>query len=137
MNISKIKDSCSNNLIGLNEEIELFLSAIENNIPTVIEGESGVGKTELVKTVAEALDPKRLIYRVDGDENLNIGILRGWFDPPLVIEKGFTNDSFIPGPLTKAIQNGGIFFFNEVNRAPSESINGLTRYNEESLVKNQ
>lgn len=125
MDISSTLKTCTSNLVGLEEEIKLLLSAIKTNIPAVIEGESGVGKTELVKTVVKALKPKRLLFRADGDENLNIGTLRGWFDPPLVLEKGFTDEAFIAGPLTRALQNGGVFFFNEVNRAPSEAINGV------------
>ncbi len=115
--------TCQENLVGLDEEIQLILAAINSQIATVIEGESGVGKTELVKTIAKALG--RPFYRVDGDENLTITHLRGWFDPPLVMKTGFGEESFIPGPLVNAMQQGGLFFFNEVNRAPSESINGV------------
>ncbi|MFX0123187.1 MAG: AAA family ATPase [Candidatus Hodarchaeota archaeon] len=123
MNYEAIFLSCQENLIGLDKEIQLILAAISSHIPTVIEGESGVGKTELVKTIAKALG--RPFFRVDGDENLTITHLRGWFDPPLVMKTGFGEKSFIPGPLTNSMQQGGLFFFNEVNRAPSESINGV------------
>lgn len=123
MDFSTIFKTCQENLVGLEEEIQLILFAINSQIATIIEGESGTGKTELVKTVALALDLP--FYRVDGDENLTITHLRGWFDPPLVIESGFGKKSFIPGPLVNAMQIGGLFFFNEVNRAPSESINGV------------
>ncbi|MFX1282701.1 MAG: AAA family ATPase [Promethearchaeota archaeon] len=123
MNSKVILRKCQENLIGLDEEIQLILAAINSQIATVIEGESGVGKTELVKTIAMALGQP--FYRVDGDENLTITHLRGWFDPPLVMKTGFGEESFIPGPLVNAMQKGGLFFFNEVNRAPSESINGV------------
>lgn len=123
MELEKILEICKQNLIGLEAEIRLVISAIESQIPVVIEGESGTGKTELVKTVAKALE--RPFYRVDGDENLTITHLRGWFDPPLVMKSGFGEKSFIPGPLVNAMRRGGLFFFNEVNRAPSESINGV------------
>ncbi|NHJ01054.1 MAG: MoxR family ATPase [Candidatus Heimdallarchaeota archaeon] len=123
MNFDLIIQECAKNLLGLNSEIKIILAAINNHIPVVIEGESGTGKTELAKTVAKAL--KRPFYRVDGDENLTITHCRGWFDPPLVMKLGFTEKSFIHGPLTNAMNNGGLFFFNEVNRAPSESMNGV------------
>ena len=123
MDFESIFKLCQKNLIGLDKEIQLILAAINSQIPTIIEGESGVGKTELVKTIAKALS--RPFFRVDGDENLTITLLRGWFDPPLVMKTGFGERSFIPGPLVNSMQQGGLFFFNEVNRAPSESINGV------------
>ncbi|MFW9780107.1 MAG: AAA family ATPase [Candidatus Heimdallarchaeota archaeon] len=123
MDIETITRECQLNLVGLETEIQLVLAAIENQIAVVIEGESGTGKTELAKTIANAL--RRPFYRVDGDENLTITHLRGWFDPPLVMQSGFGKKSFVPGPLVKAMQEGGLFFFNEVNRAPSEAINGV------------
>lgn len=123
MDIKAITSECQQNLVGLGTEIQLILTAVENQIAVVIEGESGTGKTELAKTIAKSL--KRPFFRVDGDENLTITHLRGWFDPPLVIQSGFGVKSFVPGPLVKAMQEGGLFFFNEVNRAPSEAINGV------------
>lgn len=122
MDIPAVMDYCSQNLIDMEKEVELILKAILQNISIIIEGESGTGKTELAKTIARSLD--RPFYRVDGDENLTITQLRGWFDPAIVIESGFNEKSYIPGPLTLAMMKGGLFFFNEVNRAPSESING-------------
>lgn len=122
MNIPSILNFCNQNLVDMENEVELILKAINQNISIIIEGESGTGKTELAKTIARSLD--RPFYRVDGDENLTITQLRGWFDPAIVIESGFNEKSYIPGPLTLAMMKGGLFFFNEVNRAPSESING-------------
>ena len=119
----EILEFCKQNLIALDDEIALLLRAIDQKISIIIKGESGTGKTELAKTIASALN--RPFYRVDGDENLAITQLRGWFDPALAIKSGFGETSFIPGPLTLAMLNGGLFFFNEVNRAPSESINGV------------
>jgi MoxR-like ATPase len=123
MKESEIIEFCKKNLVELDDEIALLLRAINKKISIIIKGESGTGKTELAKTIASAM--KRPFYRVDGDENLAITQLRGWFDPALAIQSGFGEKSFIPGPLTLAMLKGGLFFFNEVNRAPSESINGV------------
>ncbi len=122
MNLSSVLEYCNKNLVDLENEVLIILKAINKNIGIIIEGESGTGKTELAKTIARSLD--RPFFRVDGDENLTITQLRGWFDPALVIESGFNETSYVPGPLTLAMMKGGLFFFNEVNRAPSESING-------------
>ncbi len=132
MEINHIIEKCQGNLVGFDAEIEIILNAIKNQISVVIEGESGTGKTELAKTLASALD--RPFYRVDGDENLTISKIRGWFDPPLVIQSGFNKNSFIEGPLVSAMIQGGLFFFNEVNRAPSESINGVLAVMDERQI---
>ncbi len=123
MNLELALKSCQKNLVGLDIEIHLILEAIKNQIAVCIEGDAGTGKTELAKTIAKVL--KRPFYRVDGDENLTITQLRGWFDPPLVMKMGFGEESFVPGPLVRAMHEGGLFFFNEANRAPSEAINGV------------
>ncbi|MHA1552750.1 MAG: AAA family ATPase, partial [Candidatus Heimdallarchaeaceae archaeon] len=92
----------------------------------------GTGKTEMAKVLAQSLE--RPFVRVDGDDNLTSIKLKGWYDPPLVLEKGFSRETFIPGPLTHAMENEGIFFYNEVNRAPSETINAVLTALDEKLI---
>lgn len=119
-------------IIGRREELKLMIKAIEKGLPIIIEGPVGTGKTEMAKALANSLD--RLFVRVDGDDSLTSIKLKGWYDPPLVIEKGFSRDTFIPGPLTQAMEEGGIFFYNEVNRAPSETINAVLTALDENLI---
>ncbi|MCL4554673.1 MAG: MoxR family ATPase, partial [Actinobacteria bacterium] len=120
------------NVIGLDKQIEQTLYALHENIPVMLEGEAGTGKTELAKTISQALG--RPLHRVDGDPDLTALKLQGWFDPPLVLEKGFSKETFIPGPMTQAMLDGGVFFFNEVNRAPSESLSAVLSALDERLV---
>lgn len=119
-------------IVGREPELELMFRAIEESIPIVLEGPVGTGKTEMAKTLSECLN--RPFIRVDGDDNLTAVKLKGWFDPPLVLEKGFSRETFIPGPLTSALEQGGIFFFNETNRAPSETINAVLTALDEKLI---
>ncbi|MFW9996351.1 MAG: AAA family ATPase [Candidatus Odinarchaeota archaeon] len=120
------------NYIGRHEEFEFLLKAIDQRIPVIIEGDTGTGKTEMAKILANHLN--RPFYRVDGDESLTAHKIVGWFDPPLVLQKGFTKETFIPGSLTRAMEEGGIFFFNETNRAPSESVNTVLTAIEERVI---
>ncbi|MHA2297236.1 MAG: AAA family ATPase [Candidatus Hodarchaeales archaeon] len=122
----------TDNYIGRHDEFEFLLKSIEQKIPVIIEGDTGTGKTEMAKVLANYL--KRPFYRVDGDESLTAHKIVGWFDPPLVLQKGFTKETFIPGPLTRAMEEGGIFFFNETNRAPSESVNTVLTAIEERVI---
>lgn len=125
-------DARSVGIIGLEEEFKLIVRSLEKGIPVILEGEAGTGKTEIGKVAARVLG--RQLYRVDGDQELSALKLQGWFDPPLVLSKGYNWESFVPGPLTEAMTHGGIFFFNEINRAPSEAINGLLTALDERLI---
>ena len=119
-------------IVGRSKELKLMIRAIEKNLPIMIEGPVGTGKTEMAKALAKCLG--RRFVRVDGDDSLTAIKLKGWYDPPLVIEKGFSRETFIPGPLTDAMENGGVFFFNEVNRTASETINAVLTALDEKLV---
>jgi len=119
-------------IVGMEPEFELMVQSLEKEIPILLEGEAGTGKTELGKVSAKVLG--RPFFRVDGDQELSVLKIQGWFDPPLVLSKGYNWDSFMRGPLTEAMVQGGIFFFNEVNRAPSETINGVLTALDERLL---
>jgi MoxR-like ATPase len=119
-------------IVGLERETRMVLAALKARLPVMLEGDAGTGKTELAKVVARTLH--REVSRVDGDPELTALKLQGWFDPPLVLQKGYQWETFIPGPLTSAMLQGGIFFFNEVNRAPSESLNAVLSALDERIL---
>lgn len=82
----------------------------------LIEGPVGVGKTYLVQRALEVM--RRGVVRVDGDGRYTEQKLTGWFDPPLVLKRGYTKEAFVPGPLVEAMQGGKVLFVNELNRMP-------------------
>ena len=130
--LGEVLNSMFKLIIGRKKALELMVNAVQNGLPIIIEGPVGTGKTEMAKALASSLG--RLFVRVDGDDSLTSIKLKGWYDPPLVIEKGFSRETFIPGPLTQAMEDGGIFFYNEVNRAPSETINAVLTSLDENLI---
>lgn len=82
----------------------------------LIEGPVGVGKTFLV---LEALKELGLEHeRVDGDTRYTEQKLTGWYDPPLVLAKGYSEETFVAGPLIQAMRKGTVLFINELNRLP-------------------
>ncbi len=110
-------------IIGRDGELLRALAAAKAGKHILFEGVVGVGKTIIALSIARHLN--RSFFRVDGDERYTEHKLTGWFDPPLVIEKGYSWESFIPGPLTQAMLEGAFLFINELNRMPEGTQNVL------------
>ncbi|MHA1727991.1 MAG: AAA family ATPase [Promethearchaeota archaeon] len=110
-------------IIGRSEELKKILIAYYSKKNVLIEGEIGTGKTTLGRAFAAYMDKQ--FYRVDGSEDILSHVLVGFFDPPLVIVKGYVDDAFMYGPLAKSMKSGGVLFINELNRLPESSQNCL------------
>ena len=119
-------------VVGRTGEIELALACLRARRHLLLEGPVGVGKTVLASAVARYLG--RPLFRVDGDERYTEQKLTGWFDPPLVIQRGYSRESFVPGPVVRAMRDGGILFVNELNRMPESVQNVLLPTLDEGLV---
>lgn len=114
---AKTKDPKSaSRIIGRARELRQLETALALNRNLLIEGPVGVGKTFLVQ---EALRKEKRGYeRVDGDTRYTEQKLTGWFDPPLVLKKGYVASTFVDGPLVLAMRGGRVLFVNELNRMP-------------------
>lgn len=103
-------------IVGREREIPQLEKALSLGRNVLIEGPVGVGKTFLVLQLLKKM--KRETVRVDGDTRYTEQKLTGWFDPPLVLKKGYVKECFIDGPLVEAMRGGKILFVNELNRMP-------------------
>lgn len=103
-------------LVGRSEELALLLAALDCGRAVLIEGPVGVGKTRLAEEACARLG--RSVVRVDGDERYGEEKLTGWYDPPAVMQAGYTEAAFRPGPLYRAMREGAVLFINELNRLP-------------------
>ncbi|MEM4187963.1 MAG: MoxR family ATPase [Candidatus Hadarchaeum sp.] len=110
-------------IIGRERELEQALAVVRAGRHLLIEGPVGVGKTVIALAISNYLHKQ--IFRVDGDERYTEQKLTGWFDPPIVLKLGYVQEAFIPGPLTMAMQSGGVLFINELNRMPESVQNVL------------
>lgn len=119
-------------IIGREEELRKAIMAIRAGKHILFEGPVGVGKTVLA--TALAMHFGRKIYRVDGDERYTEHKLVGWFDPSLVMTRGYCWESFIPGPLTQAMLDGAFLFINELNRMPEGTQNVLLPAMDEGII---
>ncbi len=103
-------------LVGRKSELGKIRPCLQAKKNVLLEGPVGVGKTFLALAVTE--DLKLPVFRIDGDNRFTEQKLVGFFDPPVVLKKGYSDDSFVPGPLVEAMQKGGVLFINELNRLP-------------------
>jgi MoxR-like ATPase len=119
-------------IIGRQEKIAQCLAADRAGKHLLIEGPVGVGKTTLATAISKHLG--RPFFRIDGDERYTASKLVGWFDPPVVLKKGYVREAFVPGQLTEAMEGGGILFINEINRMPEASQNTLLPVMDEGML---
>lgn len=110
-------------IVGRSEEIKKILIAYYSKKNILIEGEIGTGKTTLARAFSAYTDKN--FFRVDGSEDILSHVLVGYFDPPLVLSKGYIEDAFLFGPLSQSMKKGGVLFINELNRLPESTQNVL------------
>ena len=123
-------------IIGRKEELRqiVLAHAVGKNI--LLEGNVGVGKTTLAKAIAAYYGSNDSnFFRVDCSEELLPHNLVGYFEPPLVIAKGYIEDSYKYGPLALAMMNGGCLFINEINRMPESTQNSLLTSLDEGILE--
>ncbi len=120
------------NIVGRDVELLLSLASKLAGKHLLLEGDVGVGKTTLAHAIASYFTQD--LERVDGDDRYSAARLVGHFDPPMVIQNGYTWDSFVRGPLVNAMQKGSILFLNELNRMPEGTQNVLLAAMDEGLI---
>ena len=120
-------------LSGREAEKEMIATLLKVGKHVLLEGSVGVGKTTLALTVAESLGKK--VIRVDGDGRFTEQKLVGAFDPKMALEKGFAQESFLPGPLYQAMNDGEILLLNELNRMPEMVQNVLLPAMDEGIIQ--
>lgn len=96
-----------------NNETQLFEAAASMNLPVLIKGPTGCGKTRFIEKMGEKLN--RDVYTVVCHDDLSAADLLGRH---LINENGtYWQD----GPLTKAVRNGGICYLDEVIEARKDT----------------
>ncbi len=119
-------------IVGRADELAMALTVLACGRHLLLEGPVGVGKTTVALAVCAHLG--RGVVRVDGDDRYSESKLTGWFDPPLVIAQGYTEETFFAGPLTTAMRDGLVLFVNELNRMPEGVQNVLLPALDEGLL---
>ncbi|WP_260293204.1 CbbQ/NirQ/NorQ/GpvN family protein [Sedimenticola hydrogenitrophicus] len=96
------------------DEIELFEAAYRNQLPLLLKGPTGCGKTRFMEYMAWRL--KRPLITVSCHDDLTASDLVGRY----LIKGGETN--WIDGPLTQAVKAGGICYLDEIVEARKDTM---------------
>jgi nitric oxide reductase NorQ protein len=111
------------------KEIEVFEKTFENNLPLLLKGPTGTGKSRFIEHMAARLDKKLLT--VACHEETSATDLIGRF-----IIKG-SEAVWIDGPLTKAVREGYIIYLDEIAEARPDvivAIHPLTDHRRELYI---
>jgi nitric oxide reductase NorQ protein len=95
------------------EECEVFTAAYENQLPILLKGPTGCGKTRFVEYMAWRL--QRPLISVSCHDDLTASDLVGRF----LISGGAT--TWVDGPLARAVRNGAICYLDEVVEARKDT----------------
>ncbi|WP_274655822.1 CbbQ/NirQ/NorQ/GpvN family protein [Halocynthiibacter sp. C4] len=91
------------------DECDVFAAAAENNLPLLLKGPTGCGKTRFVSHMAAKLG--RPLYTVACHDDLSAADLIGRY----LLKGGET--VWVDGPLTRAVREGAICYLDEVVEA--------------------
>ena len=115
--------SVAEDVTGRRDELEAVVATLDAGRHLVLEGPPGTGKSTLLRSLAQHSGVPFVF--VEGNAELTPARIVGHHDPSRVLAEGYSADSFVPGPLVRALQEGALFYVEEINRVPEETLNVL------------
>jgi len=119
-------------IVGREREVIAVVATLAAGKNILLEGPPGTTKSTILRIIAE--ESNIPFYMIEGSADLTPQKLIGVFNPAKVISEGFKPEYFEPGPLTKAMSEGGLLYIEEFNRMPEEVANVLIRAAEEREI---
>jgi MoxR-like ATPase len=116
-------DAIGADVTGREDETETVVATLDAGRHLVLEGPPGTGKSTLLRSLAHHAGVPFVF--VEGNAELTPARIVGYHDPSRVLAEGYSADAFVPGPLVRAMQSGALFYVEEINRVPEETLNVL------------
>lgn len=107
---------------GWQSDLIVWWMGLSNVMPIYIYGPAGCGKTSGLKQIAARINYP--VYEVTGYDSMQPVDLEGC-QSLRASETGATETQWLLGPLAKAMQEGGLFIFNEMDMASPGSLVAL------------
>src|SRR5690606_41875604 len=121
--LSANRERIATHIVGRERELELTLAAVAAGRDILLEGPPGTSKTTMLKAITEEWGIPLMF--VEGNADLTPAKLVGHHNPARVLREDYSADNFVVGPLVDAMQQGGLLYIEEFNRAPEDTLNTL------------
>ncbi len=122
----------SESVVGRQIETRSILTAMDVGKHILLEGPPGTSKSTLLRLIAKTAGIP--FYIVEGNIDLTPAKLVGHFNPAKVMADNYRPEYFDKGPLTRAMEEGGILYIEEFNRMPADVSNVLISPMEEGEI---
>lgn len=132
LDLNMIYKNVSQEVVGRKTEIQLILTALHAGKHILLEGPPGTSKSTLLRAIAK--ETGMPFYIVEGNIDLTPAKVVGHFNPSGVLKDSYQTEHFEQGPLTKAMEEGGILYIEEFNRMPADVSNVLISPMEEGEI---
>ena len=119
----EIYEKIKRDIVGREMETKSILVAMEVGKHILLEGPPGTSKSTLLRKIAR--ESNILLYTIEGNIDLTPAKLVGHFNPAKVMANSYQPEFFEKGPLTRAMEGGGILYIEEFNRMPADVSNVL------------
>jgi MoxR-like ATPase len=129
---NEIYQKAEKTVVGRQIEIRSILTAMAAAKHILLEGPPGTSKSTLLRLIAKTAGIP--FYIVEGNIDLTPAKLVGHFNPAKVMSDNYRPEYFEKGPLTQAMEKGGILYIEEFNRMPADVSNVLISPMEEGEI---
>jgi MoxR-like ATPase len=132
LKIDEIFRKVCKTVVGRQIEIISILTAMDAGKHILLEGPPGTSKSTLLRIIAKAAGIP--FHIIEGNVDLTPAKLVGHFNPAKVMADNYQPEYFEKGPLTSAMEKGGLLYIEEFNRMPADVSNVLISPMEEGEI---